>query len=263
MDSRLSGAPLLAIRIEGSLLTTGKTALGRTRTALYLQLAETMRQRMRKGVWREGDFLPSFEQLALEFGVARITVRQAVKLLEEERLLAPRRGLGTMVLPPPKPVRPLLLHSRFADLVDMYRGDRPLVEDLEEGEGDPPGPLDDGHAAQGYHRIRRVHSREGQRYCLISLNIARDVFDRHRERFRNELVLPVLADDPKTDIARVRQTMVISKCDLETAEQIGIPIGDPVAEVRRFIYDSSGRVIYWADVTYRGDFIRLDMELAT
>lgn len=242
-------------------MTSGKTALGRTRTALYLQLAETMRQRIRKGVWRPGAFLPSFEQLAVEFGVARITVRQAVKLLEEERLLAPRRGLGTTVLAPPDPVRPLPLHSRFSDLVDMYRGDRPLVEDLEESDGDLPSAPEEGHAAHRYHRIRRVHSREGERYCLISLNIAEDVFDRHRDRFRNELVLPVLADDPDIDIARVRQTMVISKCDLETAEQIGIPIGDPVAEVRRLIYDSAGRVIYWADVTYRGDFIRLDMEL--
>jgi GntR family transcriptional regulator len=184
-----------------------------------------------------------------------------VKLLEDEGLLAPRRGLGTTVLAPPNPVRPLPLHSRFSDLVDMYRGDRPLLHHLAEGEGPLPAPPEDGTPAERYHYVRRVHSRDGERYCVITIYLAEDVFARHPDQFRRELALPVMADDPDIDIARVRQTMVISKCDLETAEQIGIPIGDPVAEVRRLIYDSTGRIIYWAEVTYRGDFIRLDMEL--
>ncbi len=238
-----------------------KTALSRNRTALYLQLAETMRQRLRKSIWRPGEVLPSFDQLAGEFGVARVTIRQAVKLLEDEGLLAPRRGLGTTVLTPPHPIRPLPLHSRFSDLVDMYRGDRPLLHHLDEGEGPLPITPEDGTPADRYHYVRRVHSREGERYCLISIHLAEDVFARNPDRFRLELVLPVMADDPSIDIARVRQSMVISKCDLETSDQIGIPIGDPVAEVRRLIYDSGNRIIYLADVTYRGDFIRLDMEL--
>lgn len=239
------------------------SALSHTRTALYLQLAEIMRQRIRKGVWKTGDVLPSFDSMAQEFHVARVTVRQAVKMLEGEGLLAPRRGLGTTVLPSPDPVRPLQLHSRFADLVDTYRGDRPLLENVEESDGPLPVVPTEGTPAEIYHRIRRIHSRDGERYCVISIHLARDVFDRHPGRFRKELVLPVMADDSGIDIARVHQSMVISKCDLETAEQIGIPIGDPVAEVRRIIFDTQNRIIYWADVTYRGDYIRLDMELMT
>lgn len=238
-----------------------KNTLSRTGTALYLQIAETMRQRIRKGFWQTGQLLPSFEQLAEEFGVARVTVRQGVKLLEDEGLLAPKRGLGTTVLAQTAQVRPLPLHSTFSDLVDMYRGDRPLLHHLEESESALPNVPDDGTPADSYHRIRRVHSREGERYCVITLYLASDIFALHPDEFRKELVLPVLADDPAIDIARVRQTMGISKCDMEAAEQIGIPIGEPVAEVRRLIYDSADRIIYWADVTYRGDFIRLDMEL--
>jgi GntR family transcriptional regulator len=35
----------------------------------------------------------------------------------------------------------------------------------------------------------------------------------------------------------------------------------PVAEVRRIFKDAAGTVIYLADVTYRGDAIRLEMDL--
>ena len=35
----------------------------------------------------------------------------------------------------------------------------------------------------------------------------------------------------------------------------------PTAEVRRVFRDSEGVVIYFADVVYRGDAIRLEMDL--
>ena len=187
-----------------------KSPLSHTRTALYLQLAETMRQRIRKGMWKTGDVLPSYETMAKEFQVARVTIRQAVKMLESEGLLAPRRGLGTTVLSLPDPVRPLPLHSRFADLVDTYRGDRPVLENVEESDGPLPIAPQEGIPAESYHHIRRIHSRNGERYCVISIHLANDVFNRHPDLFREELVLPVMADDPAIDIARVNQSMVIS-----------------------------------------------------
>ena len=55
--------------------------------------------------------------------------------------------------------------------------------------------------------------------------------------------------------------MIISKCDFETAGLINISIGDPVAEIRRVLYDENEVVIYQADVIYRGDYVSLDMDL--
>jgi len=38
-------------------------------------------------------------------------------------------------------------------------------------------------------------------------------------------------------------------------------VNSPVAQVRRIFKDSDGCVIYLADVVYRGDVIRLEMDL--
>ena len=41
--------------------------------------------------------LPSIEKLMEEFSVARVTVRQAVRLLSDEGLVSPHRGRGTSI----------------------------------------------------------------------------------------------------------------------------------------------------------------------
>lgn len=119
----------------------------------------------------------------------------------------------------------------------------------------------DGTAAPAYFHMRRVHSRDGQRYCVITIYIDERVFRREPERFRTEVVLPILVAIPGLVIARARQTLEIAKADPEIAGLLGIPVDEPIAEVRRVLSDPGGTVIYLAEVTYRGDYVHLDMDL--
>ena len=66
-------------------------------TPRYLQLAQLMRQRIARGQWPQGHRLPSLDELVQEFGVARVTVRQAVDMLARDGLLSPQQGRGTFV----------------------------------------------------------------------------------------------------------------------------------------------------------------------
>ena len=60
----------------------------------YARIADTMRQRIARGTLPHGTRLPANEALAEEFGVSRVTVRQAVDLLVAEGLVEPRQGAG-------------------------------------------------------------------------------------------------------------------------------------------------------------------------
>jgi len=236
--------------------------LRQSRAPLYLQVAEILRQRISRGIWTEGDLLPTITVLAEEFGVAKITIRQAVKLLEQENLLEPLRGRGTKVLPRPADRRPLKVETRLADLVEMYRGDVPELVPLEDRDADLPEDAAGGEPfAEGYHLIRRMHARDGQRYCVIAIYFAMPIFLKYESRLRNELALPVLFTAPEVDVGSARQTLTINKCGIDIARHLDLSIGDPVADVRRIICDSQGRIVYLADVIYRGDYIRLDMDL--
>ena len=108
--------------------------LRQSRSPLYLQITEILRQSLSRGIWKPGELLPTISVLAAKYSVAKITVRQAVKILEAEGLLESRRGRGTMALAPPQPRTRLCLGTRLSTLVDMYRGDKPELNLLEDSE---------------------------------------------------------------------------------------------------------------------------------
>ena len=55
--------------------------------------------------------------------------------------------------------------------------------------------------------------------------------------------------------------LTISTADLEVAHHLGISVNAPVAEVRRVFTGPKRRVIYLAEVTYRGDFVHVEFDL--
>jgi len=228
---------------------------------LYSQLADLLRQRVLRGVWPPGTKVPSLEALVTEFQVARVTVRQAIDILTREGLLLPQRGRGTFVTEQVRAERSLTLETSLRGLADAYRNDKPELTLLEEAGVQPPLTPLDGKAAPAYHYMRRVHSRDGQAYCTASIFIDQRVFRQAPKRFRQETVVPVMLDLPKVHIAAARQTLRISTADVELARLIQVPVGSPVAEVRRICQGSDGTVLYLGQISYRGDFIQFEMQL--
>lgn len=227
----------------------------------YAQLADLLRQRVARGVWALGHKLPSLDELVTEFGVARVTVRQAVDLLAREGLLSPQQGRGTFVTGQPAQDRWLRLETSLRDLADVYRDDKPKLTLIEEASAMPVLQKQDGKPAARYHFMRRVHSRNGEAYCVISIYLDDRVFRMAPKRFRRETVVPVLLELPKVRIARARQTLAISTADLEVAGYLNINVNAPVAEVRRVCTAPDGTVLYLGEVTYRGDYIHFEMDL--
>jgi DNA-binding FadR family transcriptional regulator len=64
------------------------------------RLAAALRGRILSGDWRDGERLPAERRLAERHGVARGTVREALRLLEQGGLIARRRGSGSYVTYP-------------------------------------------------------------------------------------------------------------------------------------------------------------------
>jgi GntR family transcriptional regulator len=63
----------------------------------YAQIADIFRQRIARGIWAQGLRLPANENLAAEFGVSRVTIRQAVDLLARDGIIEARQGRGTFI----------------------------------------------------------------------------------------------------------------------------------------------------------------------
>lgn len=68
----------------------------------YQQIASRLRAAILTGVLQPGARLPSQHQLATNFGVARMTVQQALRILKEDTLIVARQGSGTYVRDQPR-----------------------------------------------------------------------------------------------------------------------------------------------------------------
>ena len=149
----------------------------------YAQIADIFRQRIARGVWAKGFRLPANELLALEFGVSRVTIRQAVDLLSRDGVIEAQQGRGTFVTGALKQDRWLRVETTLSDLVDVYRDTSPEIINISEGRTDAPLLPDDGKPAEKYVFMRRVHSRKKQPYCVISIYLDEKIFRRFPRRF--------------------------------------------------------------------------------
>ena len=64
---------------------------------MYIKIHNQIKHDIENHVYKVGDQIPAERQLSVRFGVSRMTLRQAIKTLEEEGILERRLGSGTYV----------------------------------------------------------------------------------------------------------------------------------------------------------------------
>ncbi|MFV0295785.1 MAG: GntR family transcriptional regulator [Hyphomicrobiaceae bacterium] len=70
---------------------------GEANQPLYVQLAQTLGERIANGTYPVGSLLPTEAELGQAFSVSRYTVRQAIHHLRMQGLVSARKGVGTRV----------------------------------------------------------------------------------------------------------------------------------------------------------------------
>lgn len=103
--------------------------------AVFRQIADQLRDAIERGRLKEGEQLPSEAQLIAHYGVARMTVRNALQRLQTEGLVVAEHGRGVFVRPRP-PVR-RLASDRFARRL-REQGKAAFIAEAEQA-GSTPG----------------------------------------------------------------------------------------------------------------------------
>ncbi len=147
---------------------------------LYLQLAAAIRRRIERGSLPAGSKVPSLQNLQMEFGVARVTVRQAMDRLEREGLVSRHKAKGTFVKSNGGDRHWLRLTTQWESLLRELRNNSPAQIPVD----DPPAlpPLgEDAKQAAAYVYLRSVQGRDGDPYALVNVHLAKDIFERDPE----------------------------------------------------------------------------------
>jgi DNA-binding GntR family transcriptional regulator len=95
----------------------------------YLQIADDLRRQIHEGRYKPGDRLPSNAAMAIEYGSATETIRNALRTLRTEGLVATQSTRGTFVLRKPGEPEP------DPEFVRLVTGMQDVLRRLEKVEG--------------------------------------------------------------------------------------------------------------------------------
>lgn len=123
------------------------------------ETADNLRERISEGEWRPGDRLPSEPALADRLGVSRATLRDAIRVLEQDGYVRRMHGSGTYVTERPRLRNNLEQNFGVTDLIEelgLRPGTRERRLELEPADAEVAEALgtDQCHEVHALHRIR-------------------------------------------------------------------------------------------------------------
>lgn len=222
---------------------------------LWYQVSQSLRASILGRSSQDPLRLPTEEKLAEHYGVSVLTMRQALKELEDERLITRHRRRGTFIDPDARRGTPVRLLGSVDAIVAQQSG--MTTELLEHGTAPVPAELAEhfpGLAETAvYHRLRRDektgeptnHARNHVRPELAARIAPEDL--------RRWPMTKVLRDVAGVNISRITDTVQARLADPETARLLQVPLLSPVLHYTGITYDTGGSPLDVAVINYRGD----------
>ena len=231
---------------------------------LYEQVADALRQRVAKGVWKTGDRLPSERELCVEFEVSTITVRHAVAQVVAEGLLVRLQGRGTFVASDHVVVQgPPALTSFTQDL--NQRGWQSSAKVLQFETVSPPEPIRIKLRLAAFglvYVLRRLRLADGLPIAIQSAYLPAAWFlGLAQYDFTAQSLYGVLEGDYHVRLGQATETYRPGVVTEEEAKLLATPVGAPAFRIERVTSDVSGRPIELVESVTHGERWALTVHL--
>ncbi|MFI1355434.1 GntR family transcriptional regulator [Streptomyces sp. NPDC020898] len=222
---------------------------------LWYQVSQSLRASILGRSSRDPLRLPTEEQLAGHYGVSVLTMRQALKELEDEGLISRHRRRGTFIEPDAQRGAPVRLLGSVDAIVAQQSG--MTTELLDHGSAPVPAEVTeyfpDLVEVATYHRLRGDEetgepTNHARNYVRPELAERIDLRDLVRWPMTK-----VLRDIVGADISRITDTVQARLADPETSRLLRVPLLSPILHYTGIAYDEAGRVLDVAVIHYRGD----------
>ena len=243
--------------------------------AVYKQVADHLRAVIGRGRLREGDQLPSEAQLMVHYSIARMTVRNALRILQDEGLITAEHGRGVYVRARP-PVR-RLASDRFAqrhrkagkaafEVEAEQTGVTPLVDMIRVTEAEPPAEVADRlGTAEGEQTVVR-----SRRYLLDGRPVETAVSYIPADLARGTPIadpnpgpggIYARLEEAGHTLGRFTEEVTARMPTPDEARTLSLSPGVPVFRLIRTAYDMDGRAVEVCDTIMAADAYLLAYEL--
>jgi GntR family transcriptional regulator len=227
-------------------------------TPHYYRIEQELRARIAR--LRPDDALPSDAELVEEFGVSRMTARNAMQRLVQEGLVYREPGRGTFVARSRVPRQLTLLHGFSEEM--RRRGAVPssqvLSAGLRPGSPDELAALD-LPAASPVVEVRRVRLADGTPMALeraVMTPACAPVLDHDLAVRSLHRTLVSIGTVPATGVS----TVGAATASADDVRHLHVPRRSPLLVERRLISDQRGAPVEWTESRYVPDRYELRVE---
>ncbi len=229
-----------------------------TKLPRYYQVYLTVRDWIYNGNYSRGAQLPTETELCDTFGVSRITVRKAVDLLSDDKLILREQGRGTFVTgatnasPPPLTGDMDQLLKRL-DAMTKRSEIKELKFETVAADDETRADLNLAMGAM-VQRISMVRILRGRRMgCSVSY-IPADLNIEIKPDELASLSMFSILEKKGIDILSADQLIGATLADLQDAHALECAVGTPLVRNRLVVFDASYRPVEKHMATYLADF---------
>ena len=231
---------------------------------LYHQLQCALMESIESGRWQAGEQLPTENQLAQNFGVSKITVRQALHELAALGYVRREQGRGTFVSKPKLDQGPRELTS-FTEEIRRHRltaSSRVIWRRVTKPEARVAEALQLAEHEQVFV-FKRLRLADGEPMGIQTAHIpVRLVPGIAKEKLENVSLYELLQTRYGLEPASARETYFAVAADAVSAGLLGIAPGSPVFAVERVTTLANGRPFEFVQSVMRGDRYNIILDLA-
>ncbi len=221
---------------------------------LYQQIRDELRQRILSGVYGVHDKLPSEANLMQEFGVSRITVRQALRDMHREGYLFSTQGKGTFVRKP-KAIQDVQSLQGFDEAM-RRQGYTTSARVLNIAEVTPNNDVAVAlqlSQTQTVVEVRRVRYLNHKPVSVDVSYFPREIGARLWGRDLSVDIFPMLENELDIPLGHASLTLGAAACTPELALLLDLEAQSPILQVQRLTHDKNNTPIDFEYLSYRGD----------
>ncbi len=219
---------------------------------LYIQIEEQIRQEIKDPSYKKGKKLPNEVDLAMQLGVSRSTMRQAINKLVYEGLLIRKKGVGTIVAD-------TAITSKAGNWLSFSQEMKAMGMEVKNyemfiGWVKPSDELCRFFNIKEDTKILKLERLRGNPEIPFVYFIS--YFNPRIGLTGNEDFSRPLYDileDYNTIVKLSKEEISAQTADRLLAEKLEIKTGDPILKRKRFVYDPGGRPVEWNVGYYRAD----------
>jgi DNA-binding GntR family transcriptional regulator len=201
----------------------------------YRKLYEILRKHIIDGIYKEGDLLPSENELCLLYGMTRPTVRQSLAALAGDGYIKKHQGKGSIVHHLPREIGILSVSGTTSAVGDRNLKTRIIVKpNIKPWDINFMFPLSELEKESGCIYMERLRLLEGIPIFYDISYIANVNLPRITSRqFEDKSLFQVLRDNYKVEIKGGEQRIKAIPSSLKISRFLKIKKGEPVLHLER------------------------------